>query len=234
MKLLSIQTKKIYGSYLLPGEKIFPSLLDELKKINKIYSQKQDFKNYKLAIKNLFNLEAIETITPLIKYYLGGFIEGEGSLNVSAKKNKTSRFGVYFSPEFNITQSVNGISNLYLALCIFETGRIRFKTGSRATFVFTINDTYLLKMKIIPFFEKYINLYGSQSKRHRTKIFNEILIRYQKKNHLTYEDLINEIVPRWDVLRIQIGQSNQTFKTKYDAIDYITNFYLQKQQKIKK
>jgi hypothetical protein len=203
-------------------------LLDELKTINQIYSQKKEFNNYKLAIKNLFALELIHKITPETKYYLGGFIEGEGSLNVSVKKNKTSRFGVCFSLEFSITQSINNISNLYLALCVFETGRIRFKNRSRATFVFSINDKRVLQRKILPFFQKFINPYSSPVKKYRAKIFNELVISYEKKSHLTYHGLINEIIPRWNELRIQIGQSNQTFQTKEDAINYITVFVNQK------
>ena len=34
------------------------------------------------------------------KWFLAGFIEGEGSLTVSVKEHKSSRFGYYVDPEF--------------------------------------------------------------------------------------------------------------------------------------
>lgn len=114
------------GIYLKPGEKISEELLEKLKEINGKYSRNKNFPEYQRSIWQLFRLKPVQ-MTEKSKFYLAGFVEGEGSMNVGAKKNTTSRFKVYVDPEFSITQHICGISNLYLALCYFQTGRIRHK-----------------------------------------------------------------------------------------------------------
>jgi len=191
--------------------------------INKNYTKTQNFVEYNEAIRKLFKLKKIHKITLYSLYYLGlgGFLEGEGSLNVSAKKNTTSKFKVYFDPEFNLTQSIYGISNLYLALCVFQSGRIRFKSGSKATFVFIIDNRDLLEKKVIPFYKTYVHPYGCEFKKNKTVLFEELLILFRTGKQYKLEGMINEIIPRWDAMRVQLGQKNQTFKSQLDAISYI-------------
>jgi hypothetical protein len=83
--------------------------------------------------------------------FLAGLIEGEGSVNASTKKTKNAKFGFCIDPEFSLTQQMDNVEVLYLALCIFHTGRIHYKAGSRSTLVFTIQNTLSLKEKVIPF-----------------------------------------------------------------------------------
>lgn len=52
------------------------------------------------------------TINDNYKFWLGGFIEGEGSLLISVVKSDKAPFGVLLQPEFNITQHISGIDIL--------------------------------------------------------------------------------------------------------------------------
>lgn len=219
-KRSTISIPKEDGIYLKPGEKISEELLEELKEINGKYSRNKNFPEYQRSIGQLFRLKPVE-ITEKSKFYLAGFVEGEGSLNVGAKKNTTSRFKVYVDPEFSITQHICGISNLYLAMCYFQTGRIRHKAGSNATMVYTIDNRQNLKEKVLPFYEKYIKPFGSPIKIRRAQIFKELLRLFEEKAHLDFDRMLCEVLPLWDAMRIQVGQSNETFKSLMEAQQYL-------------
>jgi len=218
----AINIPPVDGIYLKPGEKISPDFLEQLKEVNVNYTKSKNFPQYQREIFQLFKLKAIKKTRASI-YYLAGFIEGEASLNVGAKKNTTSNFNVYIDPEFNITQHINGVSNLYLAMSYFQTGRIRHKTDSNATFVYTIDNRLSLKEKVVPFYEKYIKPFGSSVKERRVFIFKKLLSLFNEKAHLDLNRMLYEVLPLWDAMRMQIGQSNESFKSLQDAQDHVKN-----------
>jgi hypothetical protein len=181
-----------------------------------------DHPTYRKRVRKFFNLNPI-TISEKKCYYLAGFIEGEGSISISAKKNQKSRFGCELDPSFNITQHVNGISNLYLALEIFQTGRIRFKENS--TLTFNIDARKSIQEKVCPFFEKYLiksNL-SSEFKQTRFKNYKKMLDLFDEKAHLNRDRFVNELLPIWDSMRMQ-HQINQGFKDLKEAQGYVTDF----------
>jgi hypothetical protein len=49
----------------------------------------------------------------------------------------------------------------------FKTGRIRHKTGSNATFVYSINNRKTLAEKVVPFYERYLSKFGPEVKKRR-------------------------------------------------------------------
>lgn len=208
------------GVHLNPGEKISQEMLQKLTAINERYTQKKNFSEYESSIRQLFNLKQV-TIRKSSLLYLAGFLEGEASMSVGAKKNQSSKFKVYMDPEFNITQHINGVSNLYLAMVFFKTGRIRHKGGSNATLVFTIDNRRSLKEKVLPFYEKYIQPFGSPVKVRRTRIFQELLRLFDEKAHLDLDRFLYEVLPLWDAMRMQVGQSNETFKSLKEAQEYV-------------
>ena len=58
------------------------------------------------------------------KWFLAGFIEGEGALCVSIKKHPTCRSGFYVDPEFFLYQHESGRLILELAQETFGSGQI--------------------------------------------------------------------------------------------------------------
>jgi hypothetical protein len=214
---------------LKPDEQLPSDIKEELSKANKAYTNNKSFPSYKEQIRTIFGLDEPK-ITDNAKLYLAGFIEGEGSLNVSIKKLDTASFGVLLDPEFSITQHANGIANLYLAMCVFQTGRLSLKSGSKATLVYKIDNRDSLKEKVIPFFDSFVIPYGSDAKKQRKALFSYLLDCFEKKKHKNIDSFINEMFPIWDSLRMQKGQSNETFKDLDDAISYVINFHNNKNE----
>jgi hypothetical protein len=67
---------------------------------------------------------------PFYLYFLGGFVEGEGSNSVSITVNKDFKFGVNIQPVFNVSQHKNGIDILYSFKELFNSGSVVEKSGS--------------------------------------------------------------------------------------------------------
>lgn len=221
-------SEPLLGHYLISGEPVSQTLLEKLSELNANYSKNKNFPSYIRGIQQIFQLSPLTEKTLASKFYLGGFLEGEGSLNVGAKKNNVSQFKVYLDPEFNLTQHLNGISNLYLAMYVFQTGRIRFKSGSLATFVYTIDNRQSLEEKVLPFYEKYVNPFGSKVKKRRCLIFKNLLTLFKTKAHLNFKQMVHEVLPLWDQLRLQKGHTNETFKNLLEAQNYVKKAYNEK------
>nr|AAL34336.1 putative protein [Chlorogonium elongatum]ALO21368.1 putative LAGLIDADG homing endonuclease [Chlorogonium capillatum] len=218
----SSENRKFF--FLNPGEKLPEDIVTKLKQINDSFSKHSDFSRYKREIKELFQIAHI-FVTEDSKRFLGGFLEGEASLNVSAKKLTNAKFGLLIDPEFSITQHVNGISNLYLALEVFQTGRISLKNGSNATMVFKIDNRQNLQQKVVPFYETYVNRYGSPNKKARVVLFLQLLDLFNQKGHENLQVFVEKMLPIWDKMRMQKGQSNEAFPDLDTAQRYVKNFW---------
>jgi hypothetical protein len=121
------------------------------------------------------------------RWFLAGFIEGEGSVCVSIKEHPAARFGYYVDPEFFIYQHKSGVALLKLAQEVFGSGRITPKPGSEDVLVYSITNRRTLKEKVIPFFEKYMIF---SAKREVFQRFREIVEAMEdRKEHLTPEGL---------------------------------------------
>jgi len=216
---------------LKPGEKLSPSIVDGLKKINATIHKTKDFASYKQAIQQLFECKDYVPLNESQKYYLGGFLEGESSLSVGAKKGKGCKFGAYLDPGFNVTQHVNGVKHLFECLCFFGTGRIRHKSGSNATLVFEIDTRKSLQEKLVPFYREYVIPFASEAKRKRFQNFSYLLNAFDEKKHLEFHSFIYELAPIWDEMRMQKGQSNETFASLEDFQQYCVQFCLEKTSK---
>jgi hypothetical protein len=116
------------------------------------------------------------------KWFLAGFIEGEGALCVSIKKHPTCRSGFYVDPSFFLYQHQSGRALLELAQEVFAHGRISPKSGNPKVLVFEISSTRALREKVIPFFERYI--VPVSCKRVTFDRFREIVEMMSRKEHL--------------------------------------------------
>jgi len=189
--------------YLRTGEDLPNTTKEALKNANDNLSRTRNYSNYISELTNIFGY--IPNIPRRIglreKYFLGGLIEGDGSINVSAKKLRNAAHGIHIDPEFSITQHANSAELLILdgqnnevvlslgknarffpTCCFFQTGRIRHKKGSKATLVFIIDNRDSLENKVVPFYKKYINPIGSAVKTTRLQRFEKILAHI-RENH---------------------------------------------------
>lgn len=207
--------------FLRPGEPLSPHIIEQLKQIN-ASAKTHSFQDYLKRLRVLF---AIPDEAPLDrggKFYLGGFVVGEGSLNVAISRLTTARFGVTFRPAFSLTQHVNGVDELYRALAYFQTGRLGHKSGSLATLEVAIWQQDLLWERVVPFYEHYvIHPYGSAWVTWRTAEFKRFPALHRDGAHRDSERMIQEMLPLWDSLRVHRQHKNQVFKTLTEAQDYV-------------
>jgi len=124
--------------------------------------------NNKHLHKNITRVDQQERIDTLVqaenyKFWLGGFVEGEGTLVVSLVKNSKVTHKLVLQPEFNVAQHENGINILHSFKSLFNgLGSVHRKSGSDKVWVYSVKGTQNIKNFVIPFFEKYIILYSSK------------------------------------------------------------------------
>jgi LAGLIDADG endonuclease len=125
-------------------------------------------------------------------WFLAGLIEGEGSLCVSIKEHKPSRFGYLVDPEFFIYQHKIRRGLLELAGSVFETGRINPKHGNEDVLVYSIVSRRLIVQRVLPFYERYM---AFSCKKRDFQLFREIVMSMESKRHLDRHGLV-EIVEK--------------------------------------
>lgn len=209
--------------YLKPGEYLPNTTKEALKNAGNNLSRTRNYSNYISELANIFGKPIPRRIGLREKYFLGGLIEGDGSINVSVKKLRNAAHGIHIDPEFSITQHTNSVELLILACCFFQTGRIRHKKGSKATLFFVIDNRDSLENKVVPFYKKYINPIGSAVKTTRLQRFEKILAHIRENHQQDLDILVNEMLPLWDSMRMQTGQRNQTFASLAQAQAYARN-----------
>lgn len=120
--------------------------------------------------------------------FLAGFVDGEGSFNVSFSPIANLRWGWIINPKFQVYQHEHHRDILEIFRDVFQTGTIRKKSGSNVL-VYEIADRRSLTEKVIPFFERY----PLATKRAAFERFRFIIERMNAKAHLT-ADGFREIV----------------------------------------
>ena len=94
---------------------------------------------------------------PNYKFWLGGFVEGEGSLVISIIKQDKAKYDILLQPEFNVAQHVNGLNILRKFKILFNNkGQISKKSGSSNVWVYTLKGIKNLNKYLIPFFKQYV------------------------------------------------------------------------------
>jgi len=129
---------------------------------------KKNFSTYSCNQKDLnnnlkptpINLRDINNTNYL--YFLGGFVEGEGSNTVSITVNKNFKYGISIKPEFNVTQHKNGRDTLLSFKELFGAGSVVLKSGSEDIYVYTIKGISIMIEKIIPFLVTYVQPFSGK------------------------------------------------------------------------
>lgn len=144
---------------------------------------------YQKVLDSLWKHKAPPKITKQYKFFLAGFVEGEGSLCVSIKQiNKRIRA----DPEFNVAQHKSGIIHLIAFMDLFKTGNISFKSG---TYVYKITNRRALKEKFIPYYKQYVWPYACENKRSTFRLMVQLLDLFEQKIHLDPKNFAFQILP---------------------------------------
>jgi hypothetical protein len=124
-----------------------------------------------------------ETIGENHKYWLGGFVEGEGSLLVSIVTNNKVKHGIVLQPEFNVTQHISGLNILKSYKDLFNgLGNLKEKSGSNQVWVYSLKGTKNIKELVLPYYEEYVVPFSSK---HKADVFN----RFKTIIDVLYENL---------------------------------------------
>lgn len=192
--------------------------------LNKLRDKQKQFSisEFTSKLQDLFLIDKRLPITSKYKAFLGGFILGEGSLNLSLKRKNTVNFGVTLDLEFSVTQSFYGVSHLINLLSVFHTGSFFKKSGSNGTFVFKISNRRAIFEKVFPFWEEYVLPYQTSFEANERFLkFRCLEGFFERKAHLDQEAFINEMLPVWDSLRKQKGQGNESFPDLLSAQNFV-------------
>jgi LAGLIDADG endonuclease len=90
------------------------------------------------------------------RWWLAGFVEGEGSVCISVKRHATARFGYFVQPEFFLYQHRNRRRLLEMAAEEFGSGTIFPKPGNPDVLVLKIGDRRVLRDSVVPFLRRYV------------------------------------------------------------------------------
>jgi hypothetical protein len=147
---------------------------------NKIIEKNKLLTNSKFDVKN-----------PNYLYFLGGFVEGEGSNSVSISINKNFKYGVNLQPVFNVSQHENGLKILYSFKELFGVGSVVEKSGSPNIWVYTIKGYKQIIEHIIPFLETYVQPFSC--KKDEYKIFHTLVFNSAAGHQKNKETLIEMV-----------------------------------------
>lgn len=124
-------------------------------------------------------------------YFLGGFVEGEGSFSVSVSIHKDFKYGINIQPVFNVTQHKNGLKILNSFKDLFNEGSINLKSGSPNVYVYTLKGYKKLIKLVLPFLETYLCPFSCKIEEY--SIFKQVVLQSsegKQKNKETLIDLV--------------------------------------------
>jgi hypothetical protein len=122
------------------------------------------------------------------RWWLAGFVEGEGSVCISLKRHATARFGYFVQPEFFLYQHKNRRKLLEMAAEEFGSGTIFPKPGNPDVLVLKIGDRRVLRERVVPFLRRYMRFSARVAD---YEIFAKAVEMVSLRLHQTREGLLN-------------------------------------------
>lgn len=144
----------------------------------------------------------------MIGHYLAGFVDGEGSFNVSLRKRDDHTLGWQIILTFNVSQRDKTV--LTLLKRHLACGRLQERYDG--VWYYVVSNPTAIQEKIIPFFERFPFL--SISKKRNFSIFKKIAKMMANNEHLTQKGM-KKIVKLRETLNLGRGR-----KRKYTYHDY--------------
>ncbi len=153
----------------------------------------------------------LENVASDIGYYISGFVDGEGSFNISIRKHPGYKLGWKTSLTFNVSQK--GVQSLDLLKSTFQCGYVRKRWDN--IHYFEIVELEKIISRVIPFFEKF---QLRSEKKKDFQIFKEVAKLVKNGEHLTINGIIKILELRQPM---NYGGKNRRLKTQ-DIISSLT------------
>ncbi len=144
----------------------------------------------------------VDRIPESVGYYFAGFVDGEGSFNISFRKRPDYRIPWKVSLCLNVSQKDRSI--LALLKDHLECGTIRYKCDD--VWFFEVNNLVSIHGNVIPFFERFRFL--SAKKKRDFAIFKRMAKLLAEGAHLNKEGIV-------ELLKLR-RKMNDGGKRKYD------------------
>ena len=160
------------------------------------------------------------SITEQQKWFLAGFIEGEGSVCVSIKEHPTARLGYYVDPEFFLYQHRAYPQMLELAREMFGAGRIFPKQGNPTVLVYAVVSRRTLAEKVVPYLRKYMSFAPRKAVYHG---FCEIVEAMERKEHHTPQGMARIVQKAYTLNPVAKGKARK--RPLQEVIDRILRDY---------
>ena len=122
-----------------------------------------------------------------LRWYISGFVDGDGCFTVSIHKSKYLKLGWNINPLFQVYQHKDNSKILSVIKDEFGCGNISKKGGNPLCNVYCIDKVHDLINIVIPYFEKYPL---QSNKNNDFLIFKKIVIGVSKQLHLNPEGFI--------------------------------------------
>lgn len=151
----------------------------------------------------------IRQIPPHIGWYLAGFADGEGSFNVSLKRDPEYQIRWHIEPSFNVSQRDR--TTLILFKRYLGVGKLRQRKDG--VIYYEVRNYRALQERVIPFFQKFS--FFSATKRKNFSLLRRIFTLMNEGRH-TEQNGLEEILR----LREQMNEGRGR-KRKYSLDDYI-------------
>lgn len=168
-----------------------------------------------------------DTKNPNVLYFLGGFVEGEGSNSVSISVGKLFKYGINLQPVFNVTQHENGLKILHAYKELFGAGSVLPKSGSPHIWVYTIKGYKHIITRVIPFLETYVQPYSCKVREYL--LFKQLVLMSAEGNQKNKETLIEMVKIAYTL----IGKGKGRKRTLNEVLEIIKDktSYLNKLEK---
>jgi hypothetical protein len=144
-----------------------------------------------------------------IGWYLAGFADGEGSFNVSLKRDPEYQVRWHIEPSFNVSQRDR--TSLVLFKRYLGVGGLRQRKDG--VIYYEVRNYHALQERVIPFFKKFS--FFSSTKKKNFSLFKRVVEMMNEGKHTNKEGLI-EILRLREKLNEGRGR-----KRKYSLDDYI-------------
>ncbi len=154
------------------------------------------------------NYSWLKSIPQNIGNYIAGFVDGEGSFNVSLRKREDHSLGWQVILTLNVAQRDKTV----LALMKHHLGCGRLQERKDGVWYYVIQNSVIIEKRIIPFFKKYPFL--SSNKKKNFSIFSQITNMIFKKEHLSNKGMLKIIE-----LREKLNEGKGRTR-KYNLKDY--------------
>ena len=146
-----------------------------------------------------------------LKFYIAGFVDGDGSFNVSFRRRDDYIIGWKISPSFSISQKDQIFLKLFQKT--LDCGKIR-KGSKEGVFYLEVVDFIDLRTKIIPFFQEYTFLSEIGLDKYQRFCKTVDILSCTKQTPLS----------RVDLEEILFLQRNQNKKTRYTSQQILERF----------